>query len=60
MDFQEAFLTIFWPVQVWLLALSVAGTVVVGVCWIALRFTRFSTPRQTSHRFAGIQDSDEN
>jgi len=59
-DFQEAFLTLFWPVWAWMLSAVVAGTIGVGICWILARATRFSTPTQTNHRFAGVGDSDEN
>jgi len=58
-DFQEAFLTLFWPVWVWMLALGVAGSVAVGVCWLTIRSNRFKTPSQTTHRFAGVGDSEE-
>jgi len=58
-DFQEAFLTLFWPVWAWMLGVAVAGAVLVAICWILTRFTRFSTPKQISHRFAGERDSDE-
>jgi len=48
-DFQEAFLTLFWPVWVWMLALGVAGSVAVGVCWLTIRSNRFKTQIGRAH-----------
>lgn len=59
MDFQEAFLIMFWPVWVPLLGLFVASTVVVGVYWLMAQFTHFRTPQQTAHRFAGVGDNED-
>jgi hypothetical protein len=60
MDFQETFLTLFWPVWTWMLALAVAGSIGVGIYWLVIRSGRFKTPSQTTLRFAGVEDSDEN
>lgn len=59
MDFQEAFLTLFWLPWVLMLAASVSATFVVGVYWVAIRSTKYATPSQTHHRFAGVGDSDD-
>ena len=59
MDFQEAFLTLFWEPWIRMLASVVAVSVIVAAYWMTTRFTRFSTPSQTSHRFAGVGDSDD-
>jgi len=59
MDFQEAFLILFWPVWSPMLGLFIASTIVVAVYWLTAQFTYFRLPSQTTHRFAGVGDNEE-
>jgi len=49
----------FWPGWAFMLSLFVASTVVVAVYWLTSQFTHFRLPGQTTHRFAGVGDNEE-
>lgn len=58
MDFQEAFLVLFWPVWSRLLGLFVAVTVATAVYWIFTKSATYRTPTQGNVRFAGLSGND--
>jgi len=54
MDFQEAFLVMFWPAWVRMLGLFIAITISISLYYIIIYSQRFPRPRR-SKRFAGQQ-----
>jgi hypothetical protein len=59
MDFQEAFLALFWEPWAWGLGLFLAVVIVVSIYWTIARGFHYRTPQQESRQFAGQTGEEE-